>query len=316
MCKCKNTILITDDSAMDLDTISHILQADYTVYTATDGPTCLEIARTKVPDLILLDIVMPGMCGFETINALKENTLTADIPVIFITALTQAEDEEKGFTMGAADYISKPFSSAVVKLRVRNQIQIVNQIRQIHRNSITDELTGIGNRRYFYDQLEQEWARAVRNQKPLSFMMVDIDDFKSYNDTYGHLQGDRALRSVAQSIKASLARATDKCARWGGEEFATILPETDLVGARGVAERIRSNIENLALPLPDGTSTHVSVSMGINTVIPGTNDEYPLNKFVSDTDNALYYAKTSGRNRACAFTDVPAKKQNESRGEK
>ncbi|MCL2364660.1 MAG: diguanylate cyclase [Defluviitaleaceae bacterium] len=303
----KNTILITDDSAFNLDTLTHILQDEYTLYTATDGCKCLEIARTKVPDLILLDIVMPQMCGIETIAALKENSLTADIPVIFITGLTQAEDEERGFTLGASDYINKPFSSAVVKLRVRNQIQIVNQIRQIHRNSITDELTGIGNRRFFYDQLEQEWARAIRSQKPLSFMMIDIDNFKLYNDTNGHIQGDYALRSAAQTIKASLARATDICARWGGEEFVVILPETDLAGARAVAERIRSNIEKLELPLPDGTVTHITISIGINTVIPDKGNEYPLNKFVSDTDNTLYCAKTSGRNRACAFADLPPK---------
>jgi len=171
--KKKNIILITDDSAINLDALTHILQDDYTLYTATDGATCLEIARKEVPDLILLDIVMPEMCGFKTITALKENCLTADIPVIFITGLTDSDAEERGFSLGAADYINKPFNSAVVKLRVRNQIQIVNQIRQIHRNSITDELTGIGNRRFFYDQLEQRAGVGTRGAQPKASVLHD-----------------------------------------------------------------------------------------------------------------------------------------------
>jgi diguanylate cyclase (GGDEF)-like protein len=153
--------------------------------------------------------------------------------------------------------------------------------------------------------LEQEWQRALRHNAPLSFMMMDIDKFKPYNDTYGHLQGDRALKAVAQAIKNSLPRGTDKCARWGGEEFAVILPDTDLNGAKGVAERIRVCVESLLLPLEDETITKVTISIGINSATPPLNDGYTLKQFVSHADAALYHAKQSGRNRYKTAEDLP-----------
>jgi diguanylate cyclase (GGDEF)-like protein len=154
--------------------------------------------------------------------------------------------------------------------------------------------------------LEQEWYRSVRNQVNLAFMMMDIDYFKNYNDTHGHVQGDRALRAVAQIIKTSLSRAIDKAARWGGEEFSVILPETHLSGARIVAERIRSNVEYIELPLTDGTRTRVTLSIGVHCVVPRHSDEYQLKDLVSDTDKALYYAKSTGRNCVRAADDLPA----------
>jgi len=300
----KNSILIADDAVFSESSLSHILQQEYTLYTVKCGAECLEQARKVAPDLILLDIVLPGMNGFDVIMELKRNALTQEIPVIIVTGLNNAEDEERGFLLGAADYISKPYTPAVVKLRVKNQIQIVNQIRHIQTISATDELTGIGNRRYFYDQLELEWQRAMRNRKPLSFMMVDIDHFKPYNDTYGHLQGDRALKTVAQTIKISLTRAIDRAARWGGEEFVVILPDTKLDGARTVGERIRNNVESLNVPLIDGTPTAITVSIGIHCITPGVDEDYSLSAFVSDTDKALYYAKDTGRNRVCAAEEA------------
>lgn len=301
----KNSILIVDDSSLNIIALSNILKDQYQLYVEKDGHACVATARKHQPDLILLDIIMPGMSGFDVISELKGNNVTCDIPIIFITGLNNTADEEKGFLLGAADYINKPFSPAVVKLRVKNQIQIVNQIRLIHDISITDELTGIGNRRFFYAQLEQEWQRAMRHQSSLAFMMIDVDRFKPYNDTYGHLQGDIALKTVAQTIKTSLSRAIDRCARWGGEEFAVILPDTDIAGARDVAERIRANVEALVLPLEDGKETRVTISTGIHCLIPKNDEDYTLKNFVSDADMALYYAKEKGRNRSCTVEDMP-----------
>jgi diguanylate cyclase (GGDEF)-like protein len=298
-----NSILIVDDSSLNLAALSQILSPIYKLYIEKDGLSCIESAVKNTPDLILLDIVMPGMNGFDVITELKKNTITSEIPVIFITGLDSAQDEEKGFVLGAADYISKPFTPAVVKLRVKSQIQIINQIRHINNISITDELTGIGNRRFFYAQLEQEWQRALRNHDYIAFLMMDIDKFKPYNDTYGHLQGDRALSGIAQIIKNSLFRAIDTCARWGGEEFAVILPDTQLNGAKEVAERIRTNVKNLILPLDDQTPTRVTVSIGVNCTAP-TPEACSLKDFVSDTDKALYHAKLTGRNRACTVEDL------------
>jgi two-component system chemotaxis family response regulator WspR len=182
-------------------------------------------------------------------------------------------------------------------------IQIVNQIRTIHTISITDELTGIGNRRYFYTRLEQEWQNALRHQSIISFLMLDIDNFKRYNDTYGHLNGDTVLKETAEIIQESLTRSTDKVARWGGEEFAVILAHTDIDGARMVAEKIRATIEQHTFSTDE--PTNVTVSIGINCVTPVHTDTYSLKDFVSDADKLLYHAKATGKNRVCIPSDMP-----------
>jgi len=296
----KNTILIVDDEPMNIVVLTHILKPDYTVYIEKDGMSCMEAVYELMPDLIILDILMPTMSGFEVITALKNDAATKDIPVIFITGLNSSKDEEKGLKLGAADYISKPFSPAVVKLRVKHQLQIVNQMRIIYKISITDELTGIGNRRYFYNNLEKEWQRAMRRKDPMSFLILDIDNFKYYNDTFGHLQGDIVLKETAQLIEKSLARVTDKAARWGGEEFAVILPHTDLDGAKFVAEKIRAAIDEHVFSTEAPGSTHITVSIGINCRVPNHASNYTLKNFVSDADKLLYRAKATGKNKVCA----------------
>jgi diguanylate cyclase (GGDEF)-like protein len=303
MDKVKNSILVVDDEAMNITALTHILKQDYTVYVEKDGLGCIEAARELTPDLILLDILMPAMNGFEVITALKKDDITRDIPVIFVTGLNNAQDEEMGFVLGAADYINKPFSAAVVKLRVKNQIQIINQMRIIHNISITDALTGIGNRRFFYTQLEQEWQRSLRQQTPISFLMLDIDHFKAYNDTHGHMQGDMVLRETAVLIQNGLSRAIDKAARWGGEEFAVILPDTTLEGAKLVAERIRQSVEEYAFMMDEKSPTKITVSIGINCNVPKRTEFYSLEAFVSDADKALYHAKATGRNKISTRED-------------
>ena len=293
----KNSVLIVDDEAMNLTALTHILGSDYAIYVAKNGRNAIDAAKKHKPDLILLDVIMPELSGFDVITTLKQMDETRDIPVIFVTGLNNAEDEEKGLALGAEDYINKPFSPSIVRLRVQNQIKMQNQIRTIHNLSITDTLTGAANRRHFNDRLNKEWKRAVREKTPLSVLMIDVDHFKNYNDTHGHLQGDDVLKSVADAIKRCLERPMDLAARWGGEEFAVVLPNTEIAGAVSVAESIRGEIENNVI-MHEDTPTGVTVSIGISTVIPESSST--MERFVSGADKALYRAKESGRNRVCA----------------
>ena len=293
----KNSVLIVDDESTNITALTHILSPDYNVYAAKNGMKAIEAAVKYLPDIILLDVVMPDMDGYAVIDALKNDEKTSGIPVIFITGLNNADDEEKGLDLGAADYISKPFSPAIVKLRVRNQIKIVNQIRMIEQLSMIDQLTSIPNRRGFDIRMDMEWIRAIRENAFISFMMIDVDRFKAYNDTHGHQQGDRALQAVAKTINLSLNRPGDYVSRWGGEEFAALLPNTELDGALAIAEKIRLAIGELSIPTDDGTVTRITASIGVNTKTPmstGSRED-----FISGADKALYEAKQTGRNRVC-----------------
>jgi len=290
----KNSILIVDDELLNLKMLRSILHDEYTVFTAKDGQTAIEIATDEKPDLILLDILMPEMDGYEVLTKLKNDTETRHIPVIFITGLDSKSEEEKGLSMDAADYISKPFSPGIVNLRVKNQIQIVNQIRTIEMLSNLDQLTQIPNRRSLDQQLLSEWGRSIRENIPLSLMMIDVDKFKVYNDTYGHLQGDRVLKMIAEAIYVTLHRAGDYAARFGGEEFCVLLPGADIEGAMLVAEQVRKAIESLVFHCEDGTSAKVTISVGVHSLIPTVTDTIP--ELVAKADNALYAAKEAGRN--------------------
>ena len=292
-----HSVLIVDDESSNIMAITHILSPNYIVYAAKNGQSGIKAAHKYLPDIILLDVIMPEMDGYSVIAALKDSDATHDIPVIFITGLSGVNDEEKGLALGAADYISKPFSPSIVKLRVNNQIRMIEQIRTIERLSMTDQLTELPNRRSFNLRLEEEWERAVRNQSTVSILLADVDRFKNYNDTYGHQQGDAALQAVAGALMGELQRPGDFAARWGGEEFAVLLTDTDLTGAQSVAEKIRLRIEGMEIPRADGRETRVTISIGISTQIPPRNSAY--DDFITCADKALYLAKETGRNRVC-----------------
>ena len=293
----KNSVLVVDDESANIMALTHILSPSYTVYAAKNGSDAIQASEKYLPDVIMLDIVMPEMDGYEVMNALKSSEVTREIPVIFISGLNNAEDEEKGFNMGAADYISRPFSPAIVKLRVRNQIRMLNQIRTIELISMIDQLTAIPNRRGFNSRIDMEWIRAIRENTFISVLMLDVDKFKVYNDTYGHQQGDKVLQIVAKTIENSLHRPGDFAARWGGEEFIVLLPNTDINGATFIAETIRGNIAGTIIPCADGTETSVTISIGVNTISPRQNSSRET--FISEADRALYKAKEAGRNRVC-----------------
>jgi diguanylate cyclase (GGDEF)-like protein len=293
----KNSVLIVDDEDSNIMALTHILGETYTIYAVKDGQDAIEVAEEFLPDVILLDIVMPEMDGYMVIAELKRLEKTRNIPVIFITGLSNSTDEEKGLSLGAADYIGKPFSPAIVKLRISNQIKMLNQLRTIEFLSLTDQLTRVPNRRAFDERMEMEWKRAIRVSTPLSFLILDIDKFKVFNDTYGHQQGDVTLQAVATSLKESVNRPGDFAARWGGEEFVALLPNTDKDGALSMAEKIRIQISELIILCEDGTETKVTVSIGVNTRVPQVNDV--ADHMLSAADKALYRAKETGRNRVC-----------------
>ena len=295
----KNTVLIVDDDSFNLKMLSRILQPQYITHLASDGETAVKMAEELLPDLILLDIVMPDMDGYQVFTALQSIDETAQIPVIFITGLSDSNSEKKGLEFGAVDYISKPFNDVIVKLRVNQQAKIINQMRTIERLSLIDHLTGLPNRRNFENRIVVEWGRAIRYRTPISLLMIDVDYFKRYNDTYGHQQGDVALRIVAQAISNSLRRATDYAARWAGEEFVALLPDTDIDGSLIIGEQVRDNVEAEEIYRNDGSLTKVTVSVGAYTFIPTPNCS--LEKFISRADEALYLAKNTGRNKVCAY---------------
>jgi diguanylate cyclase (GGDEF)-like protein len=296
----KNSLLIVDDDKSNLMMLSHILQPDYSVRIASNGVSAIRIAEKYGPDLILLDIIMPDMDGYGVFAALHSSEKTAHIPVIFITGLSNYNDEKKGLTLGAADYISKPFDDMIVKLRVQHQIRIVNQLRTIEHLSMMDQLTGIPNRRNFDNRLRAEWGRAIRENSPLSLLMMDVDRFKNYNDTYGHRQGDKALCLVANVLTQTIKRTSDFIARWGGEEFTVLLPNTDFDGGVAIAEQIRADIEAVELFCDDGTLTKITVSIGVYAHNP-TTPSCSIDEFFLKADEALYNAKNTGRNRVCLY---------------
>jgi len=291
----KNKILIVDDDAGNLNKLVRLLRRDYTLYVAKDGYKAVEVANRHLPDLILLDIIMPEMDGYEVVAALRAHDDTKNIPIIFITGLDSEEDEELGLALEVADYISKPFRDGIVRLRVENQIKMVNIMRTIEKMSYIDALTGLPNRRSFNTQLSREWNRAIRETTPLSLAVMDIDFFKRYNDTYGHPQGDVLLQTVGRVFTQSLRRSTDFVARWGGEEFTVLMPLTDSEGALDMAERMRVNVAATEVLLENGTATQVTISLGVNTIIPTPNCD--VSDLIEGADKALYTAKREGRNR-------------------
>jgi len=297
----KLSILIVDDERSNVDVLFSLLKDKYKLYIAKSGEGALKIARDNLPNLILLDVIMPEMDGFEVLAELKKSEQTNKIPVIFITGQDSKEAEINGLTSGAVDYITKPFHKMIVEARVNTHMKIVEQMRIIERMSIMDELTELPNRRYFNDQLAREWGRAIRETLSISLLIIDVDKFKVYNDTFGHPQGDKLLHTVAGVFKEALKRPADFVARWGGEEFIMLLPGSDLEGALNVAERVRASVASTIIPCSDGTSTSATVSIGVNSERPIIH--LPAAGFVSRADKALYEAKESGRNRICVYKE-------------
>ena len=306
MIESRPKILVVDDIPSNVHVLSRILKDDYDIYFATDGMKALDLVQARLPDLVLLDIMMPGMDGYEVCQRIKTDPATRDIPVIFISAKSEVEDETYGLEVGAIDFITKPISPPIVKARVRNHLLLKRQADLLRALSFIDGLTGIANRRRFDEALLREWRRCARSHLPLSLVMLDVDHFKAYNDHYGHQAGDECLRAVAALLDEQMKRPGDLAARYGGEEFICLLPETDVDGATRVAERLRQAVAGHRLPHAlSPVGGHVTISLGVSSAMPL--GEAPPDGLTQLADRLLYEAKRSGRNRVCSGgIDVPA----------
>ncbi len=293
----KQRILIVDDEKFNRQMLSELLLPYYDVFLAKDGEQAIALAGAEPPpDLILLDVVMPDMDGYEVLRRLRADERTCNISVMFVTGMSDEDDETKGLDMGAVDYILKPFRSAVVRARVRNHMSYIWQRKQLELAAFIDGLTGIPNRRQFDQAVDIEWRRANRHGSPLSLVMVDIDYFKPYNDTYGHGAGDEALRQIAKAMSQALNRSSELVARYGGEEFVLLLPEVEPDEAVKIAERVRQAVAALGLCHEESCAApFVTVSIGGVSLVPSTNT--PIAEMLTRADKQLYLAKQAGRNR-------------------
>lgn len=282
-------LLIVDDQPANIQALHRVFAGDCQVLMATDGARALQLCRERQPDLLLLDVQMPGMDGHELCAELKADPMLRAIPVIFVTAQDRPEDETRALDAGAADFITKPFNPSIVRARVRTQLTLKAQADLLRELAFIDGLTGVHNRRHFDERFMAEARRAQRTRSPLAIVLADVDHFKRYNDALGHLAGDDCLRRVASGLRGCLRRPTDLLARYGGEEFVSLLPDTDLAGAIGVAQLMEDTVRALALPHP-GVQGCVTISLGVSA---GTQAD----GLVEAADRALYLAKAAGRGR-------------------
>lgn len=289
-------LLLVDDVRANLLLLAKVLDQDYECLLATDGSHALEQAVNHAPDLILLDVLMPGINGYEVCRRLKADPRTMNIPVIFLTGLSDEEDEKTGLKAGGIDYIAKPFRPPVVKARVRNHLELKRRGDLLEQLAGLDSLTGIPNRRCFDEILATTWHRIQRHGGSLALIMLDIDFFKAYNDHYGDLQGDACLQKVANALSTVLRRASDFLARYGSEEFAAILADAPLDAATITAEKMRSRVTEMAFPHGySDIAPYVTISLGVAARVPGRNDSAA--DLLAEANAALDRAKYAGRNR-------------------
>lgn len=318
----KIDILVVDDRPENLIVMEGILEnSNLNIIKANSGAEALGFMLDYDFAIVLLDVQMPEMDGFETAEFMRKSEKTKDIPIIFVTAINyEKKSIAKGYDVGAVDYLFKPIDSIVLKSKVNVFVNLYIQKETIKKQaimleekvkelielkeanwmlenlSLIDELTGIPNRRNFNQYINIQWANCAFSKSELSIIMIDIDHFKAYNDNYGHLQGDDCLVKVAKCIMESSARPLDLAFRYGGEEFAVLLPNTDLNGAKIIAERIRENVENLKIEHQySETANVITVSLGVSTILP--NYKFHFHEFVESSDTGLYQAKKKGRNR-------------------
>ena len=292
-------VLIADDQPINVRALHALFKDDCDVFMATSGAQTIELCHKVMPDLILLDVVMDGMDGHEVCRRLKANPLTHTIPIIFVTAQTNEADEEYGLSLGAVDFITKPVKPAIVRARVRAHLSLKMQGDVLRSIALVDGLTGVGNRRKFEEDFDASWRHCLRESAPLSLVMVDVDYFKRYNDRYGHQAGDRCLQTVAKRLTETLRRPYDTVGRYGGEEFACLLPNTPLEAATRLAMRMEEAVRALKLEhLDSGCAETVTISAGVATLLP-TDDSQP-SELIDAADRQLYEAKHAGRGRVAS----------------
>ena len=288
-------ILIIDDSPVQANFLRSILDPDYEITVINTAQEGLEQARAMDFSLILLDVIMPGMDGFEVLKMLQEEVILRHTPVILITSLNDIQHEEQGLTLGAVDYITKPFHPAIVQARVNTHIKLYRYRTQIEREATVDQLTGVPNRRRYDEVSVQRWQDAIRLGTPFSVCMFDIDKFKVYNDTFGHPAGDKVIKAVAETASAMLRRGTDFFARYGGEEFVALIMGGGWQNDFAHLRKIRQAVEDLHIPHNPEVSPWVTISIGGITVLP--RPESCFDTYLKMADAMLYDAKRFGRNQ-------------------
>jgi two-component system cell cycle response regulator len=293
-------VLVIDDSKA-IHALAGALLADesFEIHSAMDGEFGLTLAASLVPDLILLDIDMPGITGFETCKKLKANPVTADVPVIFLTSLSSVDEKVKGLELGAVDYVTKPFSRPELLARVRASLRTNHLVQLLTQKAMIDPLTGLGNRAMLTQRLAAETALHVRFSSPLSCIMLDVDQFKTINDVFGHPFGDHVLKKIAE-ILTGICRLGDVACRYGGDEFVVIAPRTAAPDAALLADRIRAAIAEAAFN-QKGQAISITCSCGVADTLD-TFDRTMLER----ADDAMYDSKKKGRNRVSVSTKEKA----------
>ena len=291
----QQTLLIVDDEAINLQLLCTQFQDQYRVLVAKSGQQALQRVKDNAVDLVLLDICMADMDGYEVLRHLKNNPLTQDIPVIFITAKTDALDEMMGLQLGAVDYIGKPLQLPIVEARVRTHMTLKRKGELLERLASVDSLTEIYNRRHFDLTLDKELKRSQRSGEPISLLMIDIDYFKQYNDSAGHSAGDYCLQQIAILLNNLARRPGDILARYGGEEFCIIAPNVSINGARELAERCVQNIRDAKLTHPNNPKGNfVSISVGVACLYENQHAA-TAKDLIDQADKCLYQVKESTR---------------------
>ncbi|MFP6798904.1 MAG: diguanylate cyclase [Pseudomonas sp.] len=301
----KPKLLLVDDQRVNILVLYELFRDECEIFMAMDGEQALQSCRTILPDLVLLDVHMDGLDGHEVCRRLKDDPETRDIPIIFVTAQGEEQDEVCGFELGAVDFIVKPINPVIVKARVKTHLTLKQQTDILRSFALLDGLTGVANRRKFDEELALDWRQCQREQAALSVILIDVDHFKRYNDRYGHLQGDAGLQAVAKALGSAIRRPYDLLARYGGEEFACVLPNTNLIDAVKIAECMQAAVRALKLEHLDSAVGQVlTVSLGVATIVPtaGTTSA----TVVAEADRQLYQAKQAGRARvsSCSLADM------------
>ncbi|WP_298943804.1 diguanylate cyclase [uncultured Psychromonas sp.] len=282
-------VLIVDDSPTTLNILTSCLEKSHKVKVATSGVECLEMSeQLPQPDLILLDVTMPDMDGYEVCELLKSNPLTASIPIIFVTGLEAEKDEERGFLIGAVDYITKPFSQVIVRARVNTHLTIKLQQDKLNKMAFYDQLTGLYNRHHLMDTADQKVITAKNNGSSLWVLMIDIDHFKMVNDNYGHAIGDQVLQKVANTLQLESSNM-DLIARSGGEEFIILFDSCEGEEAVNKSVGLLDAIESLK-----PNDINITISIGMAKLEAADKD---FDGLLKRADDALYEAKNNGRNR-------------------
>ena len=292
----KPTILVVDDMTTTLLLLHDLLKDTYEVKIAKSGTKALEILESPNDiDLILLDIEMPDINGYDVCKRIKNNEQTKNIPIIFITGRTSQEDEEYGLNLGAIDYITKPFNNAIVKLRIKNYLNLKIKNDMLEKLSMYDGLTNIRNRRFFDETFEKTFSEIKRDKKSLAVLMIDIDFFKPYNDNYGHGQGDETLRKVAKALEKTIKRASDFVARYGGEEFVILLKDINKDGVEAVANNLLNAVRELKITHEfSKIENYVTISIGASFY--NSSSDITKLELLLKADETLYNVKNSGRN--------------------